>query len=198
MKKKVLAVLMAAAFAFAFAGCGGGTASEQTDETTAAPETEAATEATEETTTAAAEAEPTGDQTIQMGNVEMTIPAAWVYDEEDSSEMTHVYKNSDGSMEFQIEAIQASSDMNDQVLGEMTQEYADEWGFGDVGYYDDTIAGSIEGKIIPVDESQHPEGKNQRIYTMGKDKTFVAISFKQDSEDFSEMNKAMETVHWLF
>ena len=197
MKKKALIVLLAVAFAFAFAGCGG-EESGQTEETTAA-EAETATEATteEETTTAAAE-EQSGYQTIQMGNVEMDIPASWVLDEDDGAEMTHVYRNADGSVEFQIQAMQANSEVDDQVLGEMTQQYADEWGFGDVGYYDETIAGSIEGKIIPVDVTQHPDGKYQRIYTLGKDKTVVAISFTQDSDDFTEMNKAMETVHWLF
>ena len=190
MKKKLLVLAVAAVFALGFglAGCGDSEAEEE------AVETEAATEEVEEETAEA----PAGDQTIQMGNVEMTIPAAWVYDDEDSSEMTHVYKAADGSMEFQIEAIQAPDTIDGALLGQMTQQYADEWGYGDVGYYDQTIAGSIEGYIIPVDGTQHPEGKQQRIYTMGKDTTFVAISFTQDGEDFTEMNKAMDSVHWLF
>ena len=57
--------------------------------------------------------------------------------------------------------------------------------------------GAIEGKIIPVDPSQHSDGKFQRIYTLGKDKTFVSISFEQDGEDTTDMNKAVDSVHWL-
>lgn len=195
MKKKVLMVLMAVVFAFAFtlAGCGG-SESEPEEETTAA-ETEATTEA--EATEAAGE-ELTGTQTIQMGNVEMDIPAAWVYDEAAGAEMTHVYKKADGSVEFQIEAMQASSEVDEAVLGEMTQKYAEQLGFGDVGYYDTTIAGSISGKIIPVDKEIHPQGKNQRIYTLGKGKTVVAISFLMDGDDFTEMNEALDTVHFMF
>ena len=192
--KKVLAILLALVFAFAFAGCGG-SGSEQEEETTAA-ETEAVTEAAEETEVAGEEL--SGYQTIVMGNVEMDIPAAWVLDDAAGAEMTHVYKSADGSVEFQIEAMQASSDVNSQVLGQMTQEYIDENGLGDAAYYDTTIAGSIDGLIIPIDASMHPQGKNQRVYTLGKDKTVVAISFLMDGEDFTEMNKAMDSVHWLF
>lgn len=192
MKKKFLVLAVAAVFALGFtlAGCGDAETEEEATEATEA--------ATEEVTEEASEAVPTGDQVIQMGNVEMTIPAAWVYDEEEGAEMTHVYKAADGSMVFQIEAIQAPDTIDAALLGQMSQQYADEWGYGDIGYYDQTIAGTIEGKIIPVDATQHPDGKYQRIYLLGKDKTFVAISFTQDSQDFTEMNKAMDSVHWLF
>ena len=195
MKKKYLVLAVAVVFALGLTltGCDN---SKSVEEDTGATEAETTTEAVTEE--AAEEAAPTGDQTIQMGNVEMTIPAAWVYDDDDSAEFTHVYKAADGSMDFQIQAIQAPDTIDAALLSEMTQQYADEWGFGDIGYYDQTIAGNIEGYIIPVDATQHPEGKQQRIYTMGKDKTFVAISFTQDGEDFTEMNKAMGTVHWLF
>ena len=189
--KKLLAILLAVVFAVAFAGCGGSEA-EQEEETTAA-ETETVEEATE-----VEGEELSGYQTIVMGNVEMDIPAAWVLDDAAGAEMTHVYKAADGSMVFQIEAMQASSDVNSQVLGQMTQEYIDESGLGDAAYYDTTIADSINGYIIPIDKEMHPQGKNQRVYTLGKDKTVVAISFLMDSDDFTEMNKAMETVHWLF
>lgn len=198
MKRIALLMMIAAAFAFALAGCGG-TESEQTEDTTAATEaeTEAATEATQEKTTAA-EA-PAGTQTITMGNVEMDIPAAWVYDEEDSAEMTHIYRTADGSVEFQIQARQTGDDVTEKTLGEMTQQCVDEWGYGDIGYYDTTLGGgSIEGKIIPVDPSQHSDGKFQRIYTLGKDKTFVSISFEQKGEDTTEIDKAVDSIHWLF
>ena len=193
MKKRFMVIAVAAVFALGLtlAGCGSSENEEATETTEAETTTEAVTEE-------ASEAAPAGDQTIQMGNVEMTIPAAWVYDEEDGAEFTHVYKAADGSMEFQIQAIQAPQTMDAALLGEMTQQYADEWGYSDIGYYDDTFGDSIEGYIIPVDATQHPDGKQQRIYTMGKDKTFVAISFTQDGEDFTEMNKAMDSVHWLF
>ena len=197
MKRIALIMMIVAAFAFALAGCSG-TESGQTEDTTAATETEteATTEAAQEETTAAEE--PAGTQTITMGNVEMDIPAAWVYDEEDGAEMTHIYRNADGSVEFQIQAMQTGDDVTEQTLGEMTQQCADEWGFGDIGYYDTTLGGgAIEGKIIPVDPSQHPDGKFQRIYTLGKDKTFVSISFEQDGEDTTDMNKAVDSVHWL-
>ena len=88
--------------------------------------------------------------------------------------------------------------LHEAVLGEMTQKYAEQLGFGDVGYYDTTIAGSISGKIIPVDKEIHPQGKNQRIYTLGKGKTVVAISFLMDGDDFTEMNEALDTVHFMF
>ena len=197
MKRIALIMMIVAAFAFALAGCSG-TESGQTEDTTAATETEteATTEAAQEETTAAEE--PAGTQTITMGNVEMDIPAAWVYDEEDGAEMTHIYRNADGSVEFQIQAMQTGDDVTEQTLGEMTQQCADEWGYGDIGYYDTTLGGgSIEGKIIPVDPSQHPDGKFQRIYTLGKDKTFVSISFEQEGEDTTDMNKAVDSVHWL-
>jgi len=197
MKRIALIMMIVAAFAFALAGCSG-TESGQTEDTTAATETEteATTEAAQEETTAAEE--PAGTQTITMGNVEMDIPAAWVYDEEDGAEMTHIYRNADGSVEFQIQAMQTGDDVTEQTLGEMTQQCADEWGFGDIGYYDTTLGGgSIEGKIIPVDPSQHPDGKFQRIYTLGKDKTFVSISFEQEGEDTTDMNKAVDSVHWI-
>ena len=133
-----------------------------------------------------------------MGNVEMDIPAAWVYDEEDGAEMTHIYRTADGSVEFQIQAMQTGDDVTEQTLGEMSQQCANEWGYGDIGYYDTTLGGgAIEGKIIPVDPSQHPDGKFQRIYTLGKDKTFVSISFEQDGEDTTEMNKAVDSVRWI-
>lgn len=196
MKRIALIMMIVAAFAFALAGCSG-TESEQTEDTTAATEaeTEATTEAAQEETTAE---EPEGYQTITMGNVEMDIPAAWVYDEEDGAEMTHIYRTADGSVEFQIQAMQTGDDVTEQTLGEMTQQCADEWGYGEIGYYDTTLGGdAIEGKIIPVDPSQHPDGKFQRIYTLGKDKTFVSISFEQDGEDTTEMNKAVDSVHWL-
>ena len=190
MKKKFMLIAVAVVFALGLTltGCGDSSTEEETTE--AETTTEAVTEE-------AAEEAPTGPQTINLGNVELTIPETWVYDDEDSSEMTRVYKTADGSMEFQIEAMQASSTVDDQVLGEMTQQYADEWGYGDIGYYDQDING-ISGKIIPVDATQHPEGKNQRIYTMGKDKTVVALSFTMDGDDFTEMNEALGTVHWLF
>lgn len=197
MKRIALIMMIVAAFAFALAGCSG-TESGQTEDTTAATETEteATTDAAQEETTAAEE--PAGTQTITMGNVEMDIPAAWVYDEEDGAEMTHIYRNADGSVEFQIQAMQTGDDVTEQTLGEMTQQCADEWGYGDIGYYDTTLGGgSIEGKIIPVDPSQHPDGKFQRIYTLGKDKTFVSISFEQEGEDTTDMNKAVDSVHWL-
>ena len=197
MKRIALIMMLVAAFAFALAGCSG-TESGQTEDTTAATETEteATTEAAQEETTAAEE--PAGTQTITMGNVEMDIPAAWVYDEEDGAEMTHIYRNADGSVEFQIQAMQTGDDVTEQTLGEMTQQCADEWGFGDIGYYDTTLGGgAIEGKIIPVDPSQHPDGKFQRIYTLGKDKTFVSISFEQEGEDTTDMNKAVDSVHWI-
>jgi len=197
MKRIALIMMIVAAFAFALAGCSG-TESGQTEDTTAATETEteATTEAAQEETTAAEE--PAGTQTITMGNVEMDIPAAWVYDEEDGAEMTHIYRNADGSVEFQIQAMQTGDDVTEQTLGEMTQQCADEWGFGDIGYYDTTLGGgAIEGKIIPVDPSQHPDGKFQRIYTLGKDKTFVSISFEQEGEDTTDMNKAVDSVHWI-
>ena len=197
MKRIALIMMIVAAFAFALAGCSG-TESGQTEDTTAATETEteATTEAAQEETTAAEE--PAGTQTITMGNVEMNIPAAWVYDEEDGAEMTHIYRNADGTVEFQIQAMQTGDDVTEQTLGEMTQQCADEWGFGDIGYYDTTLGGgSIEGKIIPVDPSQHPDGKFQRIYTLGKDKTFVSISFEQEGEDTTDMNKAVDSVHWI-
>ncbi len=197
MKRIALIMMIVAAFAFALAGCSG-TESGQTEDTTTATEaeTEATTEAAQEETTAAEE--PTGTQTITMGNVEMDIPAAWVYDEEDGAEMTHIYRTADGSVEFQIQAMQTGDDVTEQTLGEMTQQCADEWGYGDIGYYDTTLGGgSIEGKIIPVDPSQHPDGKFQRIYTLGKDKTFVSISFEQEGEDTTDMNKAVDSVHWI-
>jgi len=197
MKRIALIMMIVAAFAFALAGCSG-TESGQTEDTTAATETEteATTEAAQEETTAAEE--PAGTQTITMGNVEMNIPAAWVYDEEDGAEMTHIYRNADGTVEFQIQAMQTGDDVTEQTLGEMTQQCADEWGFGDIGYYDTTLGGgAIEGKIIPVDPSQHPDGKFQRIYTLGKDKTFVSISFEQEGEDTTDMNKAVDSVHWI-
>ncbi len=197
MKRIALIMMIAAAFAFALAGCTG-TESGQTEDTTAATETEteATTDAAQEETTAAEE--PAGTQTITMGNVEMDIPAAWVYDEEDGAEMTHIYRNADGSVEFQIQAMQTGDDVTEQTLGEMTQQCANEWGYGDIGYYDTTLGGgSIEGKIIPVDPSQHPDGKFQRIYTLGKDKTFVSISFEQDGEDTTDMNKAVDSVRWI-
>ena len=197
MKRIALIMMIVAAFAFALAGCSG-TESGQTEDTTAATETEteATTEAAQEETTAAEE--PAGTQTITMGNVEMDIPAAWVYDEEDGAEMTHIYRNADGSVEFQIQAMQTGDDVTEQTLGEMTQQCADEWGYGDIGYYDTTLGGgAIEGKIIPVDPSQHPDGKFQRIYTLGKDKTFVSISFEQEGEDTTDMNKAVDSVHWI-
>ena len=197
MKRIALIMMIVAAFAFALAGCSG-TESGQTEDTTAATETEteATTEAAQEETTAAEE--PAGTQTITMGNVEMDIPAAWVYDEEDGAEMTHIYRNADGSVEFQIQAMQTGDDVTEQTLGEMTQQCANEWGYGDIGYYDTTLGGgSIEGKIIPVDPSQHPDGKFQRIYTLGKDKTFVSISFEQEGEDTTDMNKAVDSVHWI-
>jgi len=197
MKKIVLIMLLAAAFAFAFTGCTG-SESGQTEETTTAAEaeTEAATEAAaeEETTTAAV---PEGTQTISMGNVEMDIPAAWVYDGDDSTEATHIYRSADGTVEFQIQAMETGEDVTEETLGEMTQECANEWGYGDIGYNDVTLGGAIEGKIIPVDPSQNPDGKFQRIYTLGKDKTFVAISFEQEGEDTTEMNKAVDSVHWV-
>ena len=198
MKKKALIIMVIAAFAFAFAGCDQNTGSGQTEETTvqAEEETTATTEAAEEETTTADE--PEGYQTITLGNVEMDIPAAWVFDSEDGSEMTHIYRNADGSVEFQIQAMQTGDEVTEQTLGEMTQQCADEWGYGDIGYYDTTLGGgAIEGKIIPVDPSQHPDGKFQRIYTLGKDKTFVSISFEQEGEDTAEMNKAVDSVHWL-
>ena len=199
MKRIALIMMIVAAFAFALAGCSG-TESGQTEENTAATEAEteaeATTEAAQEETTAAEK--PTGTQTITMGNVEMDIPAAWVYDAEDGAEMTHIYRNADGSVEFQIQAMQTGDDVTEQTLGEMTQQCADEWGYGDIGYYDTTLGGgAIEGKIIPVDPSQHPDGKFQRIYTLGKDKTFVSISFEQEGEDTTDMNKAVDSVHWL-
>ena len=196
MKKKALIVLLAVAFAFAFAGCGG-EESGQTEETTAA-EAETATEAAaeEETTTAAAE-EQSGYQTIQMGNVEMDIPASWVLDEDDGAEMTHVYRNADGSVEFQIQAMQANSEVDDQVLGEMTQQYADEWGFGDVGYYDETIAGSIEGKIIPVDKTQSANGMYQQVITIGKGKTFDILTCQVADYDYTDFNAALKTVRFI-
>ena len=198
MKKIVLIMLLAVAFAFAFTGCTG-SESGQTEETTTAAEaeTEAATEAAaeEETTTAAVQE---GTQTISMGNVEMDIPAAWVYDGDDSTEMAHIYRSADGTVEFQIQAMETGEDVTEETLGEMTQECANEWGYGDIGYNDVTLGGgAIEGKIIPVDASQNPDGKFQRIYTLGKDKTFVAISFEQEGEDTTEMNKALDSVHWL-
>ena len=196
--KKALIIMVIAAFAFAFAGCDQNTGSGQTEETTvqAEEETTATTEAAEEETTTADE--PEGYQTITLGNVEMDIPAAWVFDSEDGSEMTHIYRNADGSVEFQIQAMQTGDEVTEQTLGEMTQQCADEWGYGDIGYYDTTLGGgAIEGKIIPVDPSQHPDGKFQRIYTLGKDKTFVSISFEQEGEDTAEMNKAVDSVHWL-
>lgn len=200
MKRIALIMMIVAAFAFALAGCTG-TESGQTEDTTAATEAETEAEATteaaqEETTTAAAEA--VGTQTITLGNVEMDIPENWVYDEEDGAEMTHIYKRADGSVEFQIQAMQTGDDVTEQTLGEMTQQCANEWGYGDIGYYDTTLGGgAIEGKIIPVDPSQHPDGKFQRIYTLGKDKTFVSISFEQDGEDTTEMNKAVDSVRWI-
>ena len=197
MKRIALIMMIVAAFAFALAGCSG-TESGQTEDTTAATETEteATTEAAQEETTAAEE--PAGTQTITMGNVEMNIPAAWIYDEEDGAEMTHIYRNADGTVEFQIQAMQTGDDVTEQTLGEMTQQCADEWGFGDIGYYDTTLGGgAIEGKIIPVDPSQHPDGKFQRIYTLGKDKTFVSISFEQEGDDTTDMNKAVDSVHWI-
>ena len=197
MKRIALIMMIVAAFAFALAGCSG-TESGQTEDTTAATETEteATTEAAQEETTAAEE--PAGTQTITMGNVEMNIPAAWIYDEEDGAEMTHIYRNADGTVEFQIQAMQTGDDVTEQTLGEMTQQCADEWGFGDIGYYDTTLGGgAIEGKIIPVDPSQHPDGKFQRIYTLGKDKTFVSISFEQEGDDTTDMNKAVDSVHWV-
>lgn len=198
MKKIVLIMLLAAAFAFAFTGCSGSESgqTEETAEATETTETEAATEAAaeEETTTAAVQE---GTQTISMGNVEMDIPAAWVYDGDDSTEMAHIYRSADGSVEFQIQAMETGEDVTEETLGEMTQECANEWGYGDIGYNDVTLGGAIEGKIIPVDPSQNPDGKSQRIYTLGKDKTFVAISFEQEGEDTTEMNKALDSVHWL-
>ena len=199
MKRIALIMMIVAAFAFALAGCSG-TESGQTEDNTAATEAETeaetTTEAAQEETTAAEE--PTGTQTITMGNVEMDIPAAWVYDEEDGAEMTHIYRTADGSVEFQIQAMQTGDDVTEQTLGEMTQQCADEWGYGDIGYYDTTLGGgAIEGKIIPVDSSQHPDGKFQRIYTLGKDKTFVSISFEQEGEDTTDMNKAVDSVHWV-
>lgn len=196
MKKTGLILMITAAFAFALAGCGE-TDSGQTEDTTAAAEaeTEAVTEAAEEETTAA---ETAGTQTITMGNVEMDIPQAWVYDSEDGSEMTHIYRSEDGSVEFQIQAMQTGDEVTEQTLGEMTQQCADEWGYGDIGYNDMKLGGgAIDGKIIPVDPSQHPDGKFQRIYTLGKDRTFVILSFEQDGEDTTDMNNAVDSVHWL-
>ena len=199
MKRIALIMMIVAAFAFALAGCSG-TESGQTEDNTAATEAETEAETTteaaqEETTTAEA---PAGTQTITRGNVEMDIPAAWVYDEEDGAEMTHIYRTADGSVEFQIQAMQTGDDVTEQTLGEMSQQCANEWGYGDIGYYDTTLGGgAIEGKIIPVDSSQHPDGKFQRIYTLGKDKTFVSISFEQEGEDTTDMNKAVDSVHWI-
>ena len=199
--KKIFIAMLITALCLAFAACG---ETGDTEETTAAAESETAAAETEAVTETDAEADAEGDeelsgyQTIQMGNVEMDIPASWEINSRAGSEMTHVYKTEDESVEFQIEAMQADADVDDAVLGEMTQEYAEECGFGEIGYYDTTIGGSIPGKIIPIDATQHPDGVYQRIYTLGKDKTVVAISFIQDSDDFTEMNKALDTVHFLF
>ena len=45
----------------------------------------------------------------------------------------------------------------DAAGAEMTQEYIDENGLGDVAYYDTTIANSIDGLIIPIDKEMHPD-----------------------------------------
>ena len=221
--KKILVILLAAVIALALAGCaekesGGQTAPDATtaEETAAPVETAAQNDAAEKIEAQAgseapaadiqpgeklaadkAAAEAGGYQTIQMGNVEMDIPAEWVFDPEAGAEMTHIYRKADGSVEFMIEAMQTASEVDPQVLGQETEEYAAEHGYGDIGYYND-VAGSIDALIIPVDATQHPQGRYQRIYTVGKDRTVVAISFTQDSDDFTEMNKALDTVHFLF
>ena len=201
--KKILVIMLAIAMCFVFASCTQTTDTETPEETTAAAEEENAVDNAEETTRAAEEAEgdaeaAEGCQTIQMGNVEMDIPASWEINTRAGSETMNLYKTEDDSVEFQIEAMQTDEDVDDRVLGEMTQKYAEDNGYGEIGYNDVTVGGSIEGKIIPVDASQNPDGKHQRIYTVGKDRTIVAISFAQDDDDFTEMNKALETVHFFF
>ena len=114
MKKRVLIILMAMAFAFSLAGCGeetkGETSASNADETTA--------ETTEETTLAAAqENEPTGNQIISMGSLEMQIPSKWEYSG-DSSDKEGIYASADGSTEFSIEMIQKNDDQSEEGLAE--------------------------------------------------------------------------------
>lgn len=190
MKKRVLIILMAMAFAFSLAGCG----DETKDETSATKADETTTEATEETTLAAAqENEPTGNQIISMGNLEMQIPSKWEYSG-DSNDREEIYVSADGSTEFSIEMIQKNDDQSEEGLAESAAEYLEEMGYEEIGYDDMTVGSGIEAKFTSVDKSLNPNGMYQQLVTMGKGATFYVLSCQQDNDDFTDFDRALDTI----
>jgi len=191
MKKKLFMIFMAFTMVLAFAGCG----SDEQDAETGGDVSMEAME--EETTTAAVEKEdPTGMQTIELENVQMQIPAGWVYDESESSDKEHVYAAEDGRTVFSIEAIQTGEELDGAGMGSATESYLSELGYRDIGYHDTTVGGSIEGKRISVDKGTNPSGMNQQIVTVGKDRIFTVISCQQSGDDFSDFDAALRTVRF--
>ena len=194
MKKKWLIIALAMVFALGFMGC------DDQKEKTVEPEDphiQEMVQPEEETTAPEAAEAASNTQTITMGNVQMQIPSKWTQDNNESSEMTHVYKTADGNTVFTIEAMQAPAEVDSAVLGETTEEYISELGYAEIGYYDTTVGSSIEGKIIPVDKGDNPHGKYEQIITIGKGKTVVAICCEQSTDDFTEFNNALETVKFI-
>ncbi len=190
MKKRVLIILMAMAFAFSLAGCG----EETKGETSASNAEETTVEATEETTLAAAqENEPTGNQIISMGSLEMQIPSKWEYSG-DSSDKEEIYASADGSTEFSIEMIQKNDDQSEEGLAESAMEYLQEMGYEEIGYDDMTVGSGMEAKFTSVDKSMNPNGKYQQLVAMGKGATFYVLSCQQDSDDFTDFDRALDTI----
>ena len=202
MKKRFLIIIMAAAFAFAFAGCGDDEKAVTTsDDEAASMEAleDTTAEETEQTAEATAAEEPTGTQTITMGNVEMEIPAKWVYQESSSSDGEHVYATADGKTTFSIASGQTSEDINSETLAENTEQLVSELGYEDIGYYDTTVGknDSIEGKIIPVDKTQSANGMYQQVITIGKGKTFDILTCQVADYDYTDFNAALKTVRFI-
>ena len=190
--KKILIAVLIMTFALSFAGCGDKSKSAVTN--TNEP-TEEMTEETTEQTDPVQENEPTGNQLIQMGNVQIQIPSKWEYSESDSKGSEDVYASRDGNTIFTIRSIQEESDLDGVALGESMEEYLEELGYQDIGYDDITVAG-IEGKFTSVDKSMNPNGMYQQLVGIGKGTTFTVISCQQTSDDFTEFDRALDTLSY--